>query len=262
MLAMFALQWFPLESPLVLPPAPLATSTPALPAPPAIAQRTYIEIIGGCGPYFQGECVSARSGPGKQYAARKALRNGMVFETSGVVERDGTRWYRIVFSEWIRYPDRLRGPLYVSADFVRVYTLDEPTDASSGTIQATSSKYILVDKSDQMLYAYDGDTLFMTQKISTGLSGTPTPMGRFSVYRKTPSRYMQGPLPGVSEQYYDLPGVPWNLYFTQQGAVIHGAYWHDNFGRPWSHGCVNVPMDQARLLYEWAPVGTPVVVRY
>ena len=72
---------------------------------------------------------------------------------------------------------------------------------------------------------------------------------------------MQGPLPGVSDQYYDLPGVPWDLYFTKDGAVIHGAYWHDHFGEQWSHGCVNLPTDKAKELYLWAAVGIPVTVK-
>ena len=80
------------------------------------------------------------------------------------------------------------------------------------------------------------------------------------VYRKTPSRYMQGPLPNISSKYYDLPGVPWNLYFTREGAVIHGTYWHEKFGQPWSNGCVNVPYREAEALYHWAPLGTTVTV--
>lgn len=73
---------------------------------------------------------------------------------------------------------------------------------------------------------------------------------------------MQGPLPYLqSNQYYDLPGVPWNLYFTEQGAVIHGAYWHDSFGHPYSHGCVNLSPENAFKLYVWTPLGTPVIVR-
>lgn len=72
---------------------------------------------------------------------------------------------------------------------------------------------------------------------------------------------MQGPIPGVSDQYYDLPGVPWNLYFTVDGAVIHGAYWHNHFGEPWSHGCVNLPPQEAKRLYDWADLGTPVIVQ-
>ena len=72
---------------------------------------------------------------------------------------------------------------------------------------------------------------------------------------------MQGPVPGVSDDAYDLPGVPWDLYFTHGGAVIHGAYWHDKFGEPWSHGCVNLPLQKAKELYLWADVGTPVTVQ-
>jgi lipoprotein-anchoring transpeptidase ErfK/SrfK len=119
----------------------------------------------------------------------------------------------------------------------------------------------VVDVSEEMLYAYDGDTLFMKEAISTGLEFTPTPLGTFEVFKKTPSRYMQGPIPGVSDQVYDLPGVPWNLYFTDGGAVIHGAYWHNNFGKPWSHGCVNLPPQKAKELYKWAVVGTTITVQ-
>ena len=73
---------------------------------------------------------------------------------------------------------------------------------------------------------------------------------------------MQGPLPNLSSrQVYDLPGVPWNLYFTSGGAVIHGAYWHTSFGTPYSHGCVNLLPADARKIYDWADVGTTVTVR-
>ena len=119
----------------------------------------------------------------------------------------------------------------------------------------------VVDISKETLSAYDGDTLFMQEPISTGLELTPTAIGTFSVYMKTPSRYMQGPIPGVSDQAYDLPGVPWDLYFTRDGAAIHGAYWHNHFGEPWSHGCVNLSPPNAKKLYEWADLGTPVIVQ-
>jgi lipoprotein-anchoring transpeptidase ErfK/SrfK len=72
---------------------------------------------------------------------------------------------------------------------------------------------------------------------------------------------MQGPIEGISDQYYDLPGVPWTMYFTYQGGAIHGAYWHNNFGSQWSHGCVNLIPDEAEKLYSWAELGTKVVVK-
>ena len=100
----------------------------------------------------------------------------------------------------------------------------------------------------------------MQAQTSTGLDDTPTPLGTFTIFKKTPSRYMEGPTPGVSEQAYDLPGVPWDLYFTSGGAAIHGAYWHDDFGQQHSHGCVNLPLQDAETLYPWADVGTTVTV--
>ena len=104
--------------------------------------------------------------------------------------------------------------------------------------------------------------LFMETTISTGLELTPTPRGTFTIFKKTPSRYMQGPLPYLTvSRYYDLPGVPFNLYFTEGGAVIHGAYWHDSFGSRYSSGCVNMRIDEARMLYSWATLGTTVTVR-
>ena len=81
------------------------------------------------------------------------------------------------------------------------------------------------------------------------------------IYKKTPSRYMQGPIDGITDQYYDLPGVPWDLYFTSGGAAIHGTYWHENFGKQSSHGCVNLPVEKAKELYSWAEVGTRVTVQ-
>jgi lipoprotein-anchoring transpeptidase ErfK/SrfK len=135
----------------------------------------------------------------------------------------------------------------VAADPEAVRLVEDSGDSESQPgVAASTTKRIVVDLSQEKLYAYDGDTLFMQEAISNGLDATPTPKGTFTVYKKTPSRYMQGPIEGVSDQYYDLPGVPWNLYFTVGGAVIHGAYWHDHFGEPWSHGCVNLPPDQVR----------------
>lgn len=223
-----------------------------------VLQR-YIEIVGSCGPHFDGECVNVRSGPGLEYPVVATLRNGVVLKVQNIVSADGHAWYHVWFDEGIRYPERHTSEWYVASEYGRhVYdTGDQILDAAT----PTTTKRIIVDRSEQMLYAYEVDTLFMKLSISTGLELTPTPRGLFTVFKKTPSRYMQGPLPGISDQYYDLPGVPWNLYFTREGAVIHGAYWHNSFGQKWSHGCVNLPLAQAEELYTWADVGTSVLVR-
>ncbi|MDP2669296.1 MAG: L,D-transpeptidase family protein [bacterium] len=229
-----------------------------LPIKPVIFK--YVEVTGGCGPYFEGICLNARSGPGTDYDVILQLRNGMVLKVGGAVERDGKNWYKIQFDEHIRYPERLSEDFYVAAEYVRVLLDEGERNLMNGEI-ASSTKRIIIDRSEQTLYAYDGMELFMQTKISTGLELTPTPRGIFTVFKKTPSRYMQGPLPGISDQYYDLPGVPWNLYFTHEGAAIHGAYWHDKFGEPWSHGCVNLPLAEAYKLYIWADIGASVFVQ-
>lgn len=233
-------------------PAPIAVIAPTL--------YKYIEVTEGCGPDYDGGCVNMRSGPGEEYPVVAKLRMGMVLRVAETVAADGRDWYRIQLDSNVRYPERVSSKWYVAADFVSSF-MDEGDMYFEAGKSPTTTKRILVDRSEQKMYAYDGDVLFMEQSISTGLDSTPTPRGTFSVYKKTPSRYMQGPLPGVSEQYYDLPGVPWNLYFTEQGAVVHGAYWHNSFGKPWSHGCVNLPPAEARKIYEWAEVGTKVVIR-
>lgn len=220
----------------------------------------YIEITDSCGPYFNGECLNVRSGPGSEFPVVARLRSGVVLRVGGKIERDGTTWYKIVFDEWLRYPERVEKDWYVVADYVRVL-LDEGEKKLIERTADAARKRIIIDRSEQLLFAYDGDELFMQEPISTGIELTPTPRGNFTIFRKTPSRYMQGPIPQITEKFYDLPGVPWNLYFTAQGAIIHGTYWHENFGKPSSNGCVNVRPAMAEKLYKWADVGTRVIVQ-
>lgn len=233
----------------------------------------FIEVTDSCGPQFDGACVSVRSGPAVTFPSITKLRTGLVLAiaTTTFTDSTGMAWYRIVFNEWIRYPDRVPINMYIAAPYVHAFT-DVGTEESATSrpslldeakerLGFLSGKRIIIDRSHQKLYAYDGNTLFLETPISTGLDLTPTPRGVFTVYKKTPSRYMQGPLPNISDEYYDLPGVPWNMYFTNEGGAIHGAYWHTAFGTPWSHGCVNLPLDTARKLYEWTPLDTPVLVR-
>jgi lipoprotein-anchoring transpeptidase ErfK/SrfK len=238
---------------------PKASTDPSVEKEPVFH---YIEIIDGCGPYYNtGTCVNMRSGPGMEYSVVGRLRTGVVLKVASTTIQNGHLWYKILFSTALLYPERVKGELYVAVDPTSVLPLLNIGDEVLTSTTTPTSKRIVVDISKEMLYAYDGDTLFMQEKISTGLDGTPTPRGDFKVFKKTPSRYMQGPIPGVSDQIYDLPGVPWDLYFTAQGAVIHGAYWHDHFGEQWSHGCVNLPPEKAKKIYLWADVGTAVHVQ-
>ncbi|MBN1202545.1 MAG: L,D-transpeptidase family protein [Anaerolineae bacterium] len=113
-------------------------------------------------------------------------------------------------------------------------------------------KVIVVKLNSQRVYVYENGKAIRTISVSTGLPGTPTVQGEFHIYHKTESQTMSGP------GYY-LPGVPYVMYFYQDYG-LHGTYWHENFGQPMSHGCVNLPTPDAKWLYEWADVGTPVLV--
>jgi LysM repeat protein len=117
-----------------------------------------------------------------------------------------------------------------------------------------AGRWIDVDISSQRLTAYQGNTPVFSALISSGLPRTPTVIGRFKVYTKLRSTRMRGP-------GYDLPGVPYTMYFYK-GYAIHGTYWHNNFGRPMSHGCVNMRTQDAGWLFNWASVGTPVVTHW
>jgi lipoprotein-anchoring transpeptidase ErfK/SrfK len=232
-----------------------------VPTPP---HSSYIEIQNSCGIHYEGDCVVARAAATTSAPVIAKLRNGIVLAVApqAITDENGRIWYRVVFDESVRYPERISAEWYVAGDNVRAFE-DTGVQALpvSDTVPTTTEKHILISRSEQMLYAYDGDVLFLKTPVSTGLDLTPTPRGIFHIYKKTPSRYMQGPLPGISDQYYDLPGVPWNLYFTYQGGAIHGAYWHNSFGEQWSHGCVNLPLDTAHTLYDWADLGTEVTVQ-
>jgi hypothetical protein len=242
----------------------VASSTLNNTVPVAIQEGsvTYIEVMDGCGPYFQGECVNVREGPNVTFPSVVKLRTGVVFRVASTIrDSDGRLWYKIAFTHELLYPERMKGDWYVAeGSYIHEFRNDGDHILEKGVV-STTTKRITVDISEQKIYAYDGDVLFMEESISTGLEFTPTPRGTFEIFKMTPSRFMQGPIPGVSDQVYDLPGVPWNMYFTADGAVIHGAYWHDHFGKPWSHGCVNLPSDKAKKLYEWSTVGTKVTVR-
>jgi lipoprotein-anchoring transpeptidase ErfK/SrfK len=109
-----------------------------------------------------------------------------------------------------------------------------------------------VDLSQQRLYAHEGQKTVLTAIVSTGIRIYPTVTGRFKIYVKYRATRMTGP-------GYDLPNVPWTMYFYGSYA-IHGTYWHNNFGQPMSHGCVNMKTSEAKWLYQWAPIGTLVVV--
>lgn len=129
------------------------------------------------------------------------------------------------------------------------HSWDIPDEITGG-----STFWIEIDLTNQMLFAYRGNQLISGFLVSTGTSSHKTVTGTYKIYAKYPAYTMIGP-------GYHLEDVPYTLFFYK-GYAIHGTFWHNNFGRPMSHGCVNMATNEAAWVYDNAPVGTYVFVHY
>jgi len=118
--------------------------------------------------------------------------------------------------------------------------------------EGRNERWIDVNLSEQRVYAYEGDTVVNSFLASTGVAETPTVTGTYKIWIKVRIQDMYGP------GYY-LPDVPYVMYFYEDYG-LHGTYWHNNFGTPMSRGCVNLTVDDAAWLFDWASVGTVVNV--
>ena len=132
-------------------------------------------------------------------------------------------------------------------------------DLFVGPIGNGGEHWIEVSLSGQYLWAWEGDVVVYEGYVSTGRAEFATPTGTFYINNKLESQTMSGVLGG---EEYNVPDVPWVMYFTDVGHAIHGTYWHNNFGTPMSHGCINLPMDVAAWMYSWAGYGTRLVIHY
>ncbi|MCK5794993.1 MAG: L,D-transpeptidase [Anaerolineales bacterium] len=123
-------------------------------------------------------------------------------------------------------------------------------------------KHILISLEDQTLSAFEIDKLVFKTRISSGLgykevnlknpNATATPRGTFNVTSKYPSKHMGGLIATGAPGSYTLPGVPWTTFFIfETGVAFHGTYWHNNFGSPMSHGCINMRNSDAKWVFRW-----------
>ena len=175
-------------------------------------------------------------------------------------------WYRI-------YDDRIAQSYFVPGESLRHIPFAELTPIAPEVPQ--EDKRIEVDLANQWIQCYERDRLVYTARVSTGarLDGGDywTPPGEFTTFRKRGSRHMAA---GNLASGYDLPGVPWVSYITPEGISFHGTYWHNDFGAPRSHGCINMTPQSAKWLFRWthplvpthldelwSEVGTQVIIR-
>jgi len=159
---------------------------------------------------------------------------------------DGRSWYHV---------QELYQDYYVPATHVRIIM---PEDLAPLSPQlAPSAKRIEVDLQSQVLTAYERDTPVLRHRVATGLPDWGTPPGTHYVVDKRPSERMVGGRAATEEdeEGYNLGGIPFVCYFTWEWVATHGTYWHNDYGQPHSHGCVNVPPHIARWLWRWT---TPI----
>ncbi len=143
----------------------------------------------------------------------------------------------------------------------RVYALED-TQFVLGDTTNTLNRRLYVDLSKQRLFAFEGDRLIYDFPVSTG-KWWATPTGEFRIW--TWLRYTR--MAGGSKAngtYYNLPNVPYTMYFANnaitrtRGYGVHGAYWHNNFGQPMSHGCVNMKIEDVEKIYNWSFKNTTI----
>jgi lipoprotein-anchoring transpeptidase ErfK/SrfK len=141
---------------------------------------------------------------------------------------------------------------YVNARHLYLYTPDEIAPISPNIPR--DQKRIEVLLGDQVAIAYEKDQPVFVSRVATGAEWKHgvfyTPPGRHYIHHKRPSRHMTSGSP-ENPVGYDLPGVPWVSYINDKGISFHGTYWHNDFGHPRSHGCINLPITSAQWIFRW-----------
>lgn len=162
---------------------------------------------------------------------------------------------------------KLAGSKQLASDIVSALQTGKPyakeiSVEESGTINEKKftgvNRWAEVNLSQQMAYMHLDDQTIMSFRISSGRAVTPTDPGEWNVYGKLPLRTMKGVINGEA---YEVPNVPWVVYF-HDGEAFHGTYWHNNFGTPMSHGCINMTIADAKMMYNFAYIGMRVSVHY
>jgi len=174
--------------------------------------------------------------------------------TAIITGPDKSPWYELTseIDKYLKY--------YVPAAHLRPIPDEEISPISPDL--PYEAKRIEVSLAQQSLTAYENEQIVYRTKISSGLpgrevpDGTQTPKGRFHITSKMPSKHMGSIRASGAPQGYILPGVPWTAFFIlKDGVSFHGTFWHNNFGAPMSHGCINMRTEDAKWLFRWV---TPV----
>jgi len=179
--------------------------------------------------------------------------------TASAVLPDGSIWYAL-------HDDKFEQQYFTPGKHIRLF-LDGDLSPLSTDIP-NEEKRIEVRLDDQLVLAYERERLVFATRTATGgrlRSGTyTTPTGDYITFHKRPTRHMAAG--DLASSGFDLPGVPWVTYIKENGISFHGTYWHNDYGRPRSHGCINLTPQAAKWLYRWTtpvvPMDKPLVYGY
>jgi hypothetical protein len=164
-----------------------------------------------------------------------------------------TIWYVI-------HDSKLGESFHVPAQDMRLVPPEELSLLSPEVSEA--DKHIYVDLPTQSVTAFEGTAPVLVARCASGGKGTRTPVGTFHTYHKGPSIHMSNDGEAGAGRPYDLPGVPWVSFFTGTGISFHGTYWHNDYGQPRSHGCVNLTPADAKFIYRWSRPKVPPETQY
>ncbi|MAT43419.1 MAG: hypothetical protein CL609_13865 [Anaerolineaceae bacterium] len=178
---------------------------------------------------------------------------GTVYWVTEIVkDQKGKVWYKVPDDKWdIHY--------YVDAEHAHFIEPEEITPLSPNV--SRENKWIEILLEEQAVIAYENERPIFFARTATGarfIDGDfRTQPGNYLTNRKRPSRHMAAGDPAAPNSY-DLPGIPWICYLTESGISFHGTYWHNDYGKPRSHGCINLTPDDARWVYRWTlPIVPP-----
>ena len=163
-----------------------------------------------------------------------------------VDQRDGSSWYKA-------YDNLYNSHYYTRPEWMHVFSPEEIAPLSPNVPE--DEKHIEIHLDSQLLLAYEWNVLVYAARVATGQKNYESPIGRFRTFHKRPTYHMTGGADDFS--VFDLPGVPWDSYITDSGVAIHGTYWHNDFGHPHSHGCINMAPQDAKWIYRWTLPSVP-----
>ncbi len=195
--------------------------------------------------------TDARWGPGKnELVAYRYYYETTHWVIQVVYDNQGEPWYTVLDDKWELI-------FYVPAS--HMYILPDEEFAPLSPEVPPPLKRIEVRLDPQVLIAYEMEKPVFMARVATGAKfrdgDFSTQPGRYLTFHKRSSRHMAAG--NLAANGYDLPGVPWISYITESGISFHGTYWHNNFGRPRSHGCINLTPRAARWVYRWTQPFVP-----